>query len=113
MTCTQASHKPIPACNSLNLPSSFAAAMIGDAMFSCPALKDAILQRDAGTKIDLLRSAVVDPVMQSARLLTPHIWEVEGVWGPSQATQYVALPGADSYHEGGENHELVRLFRLL
>lgn len=90
-----------------------AAAMIGDAMFSCPTLNSAIAKRDAGTAIHVLRDAVVDPVMQSAGLLTPHTWEVEGVWGPGQATQYVALPGADSYRLGGENHELVRVFQSL
>lgn len=90
-----------------------AAAMIGDAMFSCPALSLYIAQRDAGARIHVLRNAVVDPVEQSAGFLTPHTWEVEGVWGPGQATQYVALPGAESYRRGGENHELVRVFQSL
>ena len=85
------------------------AEMYGDAGFSCPALHVATSMRDAGTDIHLLRNAVVDPVELAAGLLTPHTWEVEAVWGPGYATQYVALPGADSYREGGENHEIVHL----
>jgi acetylcholinesterase len=32
---------------------------------------------------------------------------VQAVWGPEYATQYVALPGADSYNPGKSNAAIV------
>lgn len=83
------------------------AQIYGDAAFSCPTLSIATSMRDAGANIHLLRDAILDPVELGAGFLTPHTWEVEAVWGAGYATQYVALPEADSYGEGGKNHEMV------
>ena len=79
------------------------AKMYGDAGFACPALDFAQGLSKAGLPIYLFRDHILDPVEVAAGYIVPHTWEVQAVWGPQHAKQYVALPGADSYDAGKSN----------
>lgn len=83
------------------------AAMLGDLAFSCPALTFAHKLSEAGAPTYLFRDNILDPVEVAAGYIVPHTWEVQAVWGPEYAAQYVALPGADSYSAGGVNSAIV------
>ena len=48
-----------------------------------------------------------DPVEVAAGYIVPHTWEIQAVWGPEYAKQYVALPGADGYAAGKSNAAIV------
>ncbi|KAK9427572.1 Alpha/Beta hydrolase protein [Lipomyces doorenjongii] len=85
------------------------ARMYGDAVFSCPALEFAATLSQANVPIYLFRDHILDPVEVAAGYIVPHTWEVQAVWGPDYATQYVALEGANSYDVNKVNHPMVNL----
>jgi acetylcholinesterase len=84
-----------------------AAQMYGDLAFSCPALEFARELSAGGVPVHLFRNNIVDPVELAAGYIVPHTWEVPAVWGPEYESDYVVLPGADSYDVGGVNHAMV------
>lgn len=84
-----------------------AAQMYGDLAFSCPALEFARELSAGGVPVHLFRDNIVDPVELAAGYIVPHTWEVQAVWGPEYAIDYVALNGANSYDIGGVNHAIV------
>lgn len=88
-----------------------AAMMYGDVAFSCPTFKFASALSKAGVDIYFLRDNIIDPVELAAGYIVPHTWEVDAVWGPDYAIDYVVLPGADSYKPGGVNAVMVPLIQ--
>lgn len=84
-----------------------AAAIYGDAGYTCPTLNFASELAASGVETYLFRDNIIDPVEQAAGYIVPHTWEVQAVWGPEYAVSYVALPGATSYEAGGINHPIV------
>lgn len=83
------------------------AKIYGDIAFSCPALEFALGFSSAGVDTRLFRNNIRDPAEVAASYIVPHTWELQAVWGPEYATQYVAVPGADSYSVGGVNRRIV------
>jgi hypothetical protein len=84
-----------------------AAAMFGDVSLACPTLQFASILSESNVDVYYLRDNIVDPVMLAAGYIVPHTWELQAVWGPEYATNYVALPGANSYDVGGSNRNAV------
>lgn len=83
------------------------AELYGDALFTCPTINSAAAVQGAGVPVHLYIDDIRDPVEVAAGFVVPHTWEVQAVWGPEYATQYVALPGADSYDVGELNADIV------
>lgn len=83
------------------------ATMYGDASFLCPSIDFATGFSNKGVEAHLFRDNIRDPTEVAAGFIVPHTWEIQAVWGPEYATQYVAAPGADSYELGGFNHAIV------
>jgi acetylcholinesterase len=81
--------------------------MYGDVSFTCPALQFASMLGKSGVDVHYFRNNIIDPVELAAGYEVPHTWEVQAVWGPEYATNYVALPGANSYDIGGINRNAV------
>jgi acetylcholinesterase len=84
-----------------------AAAMYGDVSLACPTLEFASILSGSDVDVYYLRDNIVDPIMLAAGYIVPHTWELQAVWGPEYATNYVALPGANSYDVGGLNRNAV------
>lgn len=84
-----------------------AAELYGDALFTCPTLNSAAAIQNHGVPVRLFIDDVRDPVEVAAGFIVPHTWELQAVWGPKYATQYVALPGANSYDVGKSNAAVV------
>jgi acetylcholinesterase len=98
----------IPGVNASNSALFFEAAEIyGDASFNCPTQHFAAALSEADVDVYYLRNHIVDPIEFAAGYLVPHTWEVQAVWGPEYAINYVALPGATSYNNGGINRQAV------
>ena len=85
----------------------YAAELYGDALFTCPTINAATAIQSQGVPVHLFIDDIRDPVMVAAGFIVPHTWEVQAVWGPEYATNYVALPGADSYDAGKSNAAIV------
>ena len=84
---------------------------VGDVTFSCPTLDfSRAMVRSGGTSY-LWRDNIRDTVEVAAGYIVSHTWELQAVWGPEYAPQYLALPGADSYEPGGVNHGLVGIIQ--
>jgi acetylcholinesterase len=83
------------------------AEMYGDVSFNCPTHHFASALSAAGVDVYYFRNHIIDPVEFAAGYLVPHTWEVQAVWGPEYAINYVALPGATSYNIGGINRQEV------
>jgi acetylcholinesterase len=88
---------------------NLAAQLYGDALFTCPTISSAtaIHKHKKDAPVHLFIDDIRDPVEVAAGFIVPHTWEVQAVWGPEYATQYVALPGADSYDVGKSNAGMV------
>jgi acetylcholinesterase len=88
---------------------NLAAQLYGDALFTCPTIisATAIHKHKNDAPVHLFIDDIRDPVEVAAGFIVPHTWEVQAVWGPEYATQYVALPGADSYDVGKSNAGMV------
>lgn len=84
-----------------------AAELYGDALFTCPTINSAAAIQGKGVSVHVFIDDIRDPVEVAAGFIVPHTWEVQAVWGPEYATQYVALPGADSYDVGRPNTDIV------
>jgi carboxylesterase type B len=85
----------------------YAAELYGDALFTCPTINSATAVQDQGVPVHVFIDDIRDPVEVAAGYIVPHTWEIQAVWGPKYATQYVALPGADSYDAGKSNAAIV------
>jgi acetylcholinesterase len=85
----------------------YAAELYGDALFTCPTINAASAIQGQGVPVHVFIDDVRDPVEVAAGFIVPHTWGVQAVWGPEYATQYVALPGADSYDAGQRNAAVV------
>lgn len=83
------------------------ASMYGDVGFSCPAFDFATALSEVNVPIYLFRDHILDPVEVATGYIVPHTWEVQAVWGPEYATNYVAATGADSYGAKGINRPTV------
>jgi carboxylesterase type B len=85
----------------------YAAELYGDALFTCPTINSATAVQGQGAPVHVFVDDIRDPVEVAAGYIVPHTWEIQAVWGPKYATQYVALPGADSYDAGKSNAAIV------
>jgi acetylcholinesterase len=85
----------------------YAAELYGDALFTCPTINSAATLQSQNVPVHVFIDDIRDPVEVAAGYIVPHTWEVQAVWGPEYATQYVALPGADSYDVGKSNAAIV------
>lgn len=85
----------------------YAAELYGDALFTCPTINFAANLQSQGVPVHVFVDNIRDPVEVAAGFIVPHTWEIQAVWGPKYATQYVALPGADSYAAGKSNAAIV------
>lgn len=85
----------------------YAAELYGDALFTCPTINSATAVQSHGVPVHVFIDDIRDPVEVAAGYIVPHTWEIQAVWGPEYATQYVALPGADSYDTGKSNAAIV------
>jgi len=85
----------------------YAAELYGDALFTCPTINSAASLQSQDVPVHVFIDDIRDPVEVAAGYIVPHTWEVQAVWGPEYATQYVALPGADSYDAGKSNAAIV------
>lgn len=85
----------------------YAADLYGDALFTCPTINSATAVQGQGVPVYVFIDDIRDPVEVAAGYIVPHTWEIQAVWGPEYATQYVALPGADSYDSGKSNAAIV------
>jgi acetylcholinesterase len=85
-----------------------AAAMYGDVSFMCPALEFASVLSESNVGVYYFRNNIVDPVELAAGYVVPHTWELQAVWGPEYAINYVALEGSNSYDVGGANRNAVQ-----
>lgn len=85
----------------------YAAKLYGDALFTCPTINSATAVQGQGVPVYVFIDDIRDPVEVAAGYIVPHTWEIQAVWGPEYATQYVALPGADSYDAGKSNAGIV------
>jgi acetylcholinesterase len=85
----------------------YAAELYGDALFTCPTINSASAIQSQSVPVHVFIDDIRDPVEVAAGYIVPHTWEVQAVWGPEYATQYVALPGADSYDAGKSNAAIV------
>lgn len=83
------------------------AAMYGDVSFTCPTLKFTSVLSESGVDVYYFRDSIIDPTELAAGYIVPHTWEVQAIWGPEYAINYVALPGAKSYDVGGGNRHAV------
>ncbi|KAF4460339.1 Carboxylesterase type B [Fusarium albosuccineum] len=86
-----------------------AAEMYGDSSFICPAFHFAAALDQAGVPVHLYLDRILDPANVAAGYIVPHTWDTQAVWGPSFATNYAALPNADSYEPGRSNAAIVPL----
>nr|POE56440.1 lipase 1 [Quercus suber] len=86
-----------------------ASQILTDASFLYPSHTFAKYLSAAGVSVHVFLDQIRDPVEVAIGFLVPHTWELQAVWGPQYATQYVALPGADSYNPGGVNAGSVSL----
>ena len=84
-----------------------AAKIYGDASFACPSIDFAQRLSQAHVPVYFFLDRIQDPVEVAAGFIVPHTWEVQAVWGPEYATNYAALPGADSYEMGKSNAAIV------
>lgn len=84
-----------------------AAELYGDALFTCPTINSAAAVQGNGVPVHVYIDDIRDPIEVTAGFIVPHTWEVQAVWGPEYATQYVALPGAESYDDRGLNADIV------
>lgn len=84
-----------------------AAEIYGDASFACPSITIADGLSRAGVPVYFFLDRIQDPVEVAAGILVQHTWEVQAVWGPEYATNYGALPGADSFDSGKSNAAVV------
>jgi acetylcholinesterase len=91
----------------LTLFFNLAAQLYGDALFTCPTLNSAAAIHKEDVPVHVFIDDIRDPVEVAAGFIVPHTWELQAVWGPDYATQYVALPGADSYDAGKINADMV------
>jgi carboxylesterase type B len=85
----------------------YAAELYGDALFTCPTINSAAALQRQDVPVHVFIDDIRDPVEVAAGYIVPHTWEIQAVWGPKYATQYVALPGADSYDAGESNAAIV------
>lgn len=85
----------------------YAAELYGDALFTCPMISSATAVQGQGVSVHVYIDDIRDPVEVAAGYIVPHTWEIQAVWGPEYAIQYVALPGADSYDAGKSNSAIV------
>jgi acetylcholinesterase len=86
-----------------------AAQLYGDALFTCPTINSAAAIDEKDVPVHVFIDDIRDPVEVAAGFIVPHTWEVQAVWGPEYATQYVALPGADSYDAGKINAGMLSI----
>ena len=84
-----------------------AAKIYGDASFACPSVDFAQSLHQAQVPVYFFLDRIQDPVELAAGFIVPHTWEVQAVWGPEYATNYAALPNADSYEKGKSNAAIV------
>lgn len=101
-----------PGVNTTEAPLYYRTATIfSDLMFLCPALTFSAGFSEAGVPTHAFLDRIQDPIEVAAGYLTPHTWEVQAVWGPEYAKDFVALPGADSYDVGKSNAGIVPLIQ--
>jgi acetylcholinesterase len=79
----------------------------GDTAIKCPSIMFADALSRVGAPAYLYSYNVTDSVELAAGYIVPHTWELEAVWDPRYAKNYVALQGANSYWPGGRNHPMI------
>ncbi|KAF2753850.1 triacylglycerol lipase-like protein [Pseudovirgaria hyperparasitica] len=82
-----------------------AAAIYGDVAFECQAYEYSNALQQTDIPVYTFLDEIRDPVEVAAGFIVPYTWELQGVWGPQYATNYVALEGADAYE--GINAKMV------
>lgn len=89
------------------------AKIYGDILFSGPAVQFAKALSRVGSEVYFFRDNIRDAVEVSIGMLVPHTWEVQAIWGPEYAHQYVANATADSYNGTNPNSRIVPIVQGL